>query len=120
MPPSKRSASLATTGRRSTASSEWQASRGRAALRRASARNYNRPVGTNSRFRDLTASWWPPAANVGEDDNVVAFLDADDDGDADFVIGSLSGPDRLIVNDGRGRKRWISVSHAASRPCASP
>lgn len=54
------------------------------------------------RFRDMTASWWPPAANVGEDDNVVAFLDADDDGDADFVIGSLSGPDRLLVNDGRG------------------
>jgi hypothetical protein len=54
------------------------------------------------RFRDMTAWWWPPAANIGEDDNVVAFLDADDDGDADFVIGSLSGPDRLIVNDGRG------------------
>jgi hypothetical protein len=54
------------------------------------------------RFRDVTASWWPPVANVGEDDNVVAFLDADDDGDADFVIGSLSGADRLLVNDGRG------------------
>ena len=54
------------------------------------------------RFRDVTASWWLPAANVGEDDNMVAFLDADDDGDADFVIGSLSGPDRLLVNDGRG------------------
>jgi hypothetical protein len=55
------------------------------------------------RFRDVTASWWPAQHNVGEDDNMVAFLDADSDGDADFVIGSLSGPDRLLVNDGRGQ-----------------
>ena len=54
------------------------------------------------RFRDVTAAWWPPAHNVGEDDNMVAFLDADSDGDADFVVGSLSGPDRLLVNDGAG------------------
>ncbi len=54
------------------------------------------------RFRDVTAAWWPPAANVGEDDNMAAFLDADNDGDADLVIGSLTGPDRLLVNDGRG------------------
>ncbi|MGQ0735921.1 MAG: FG-GAP repeat domain-containing protein [Acidobacteriota bacterium] len=55
------------------------------------------------RFRDATDAWWPPAANVGEDDNMVAFLDFDSDGDADFVVGSLSGPDRLVINDGRGR-----------------
>ena len=55
------------------------------------------------RFRDATDAWWPPADNVGEDDNMVAFLDFDSDGDADFVVGSLSGPDRLLVNDGRGR-----------------
>ena len=54
------------------------------------------------RFRDVTPSWWPAAENVGEDDNMVAFLDADSDGDADFVVGSLSGPDRLLVNDGKG------------------
>lgn len=54
------------------------------------------------RFRDATAQWWPADANIGEDDNMVAFLDVDSDGDADFVIGSLSGPDRLILNDGRG------------------
>jgi hypothetical protein len=54
------------------------------------------------RFLDTTAAWWPPAQNVGEDDNMVAFLDADSDGDADFVVGSLSGPDRLLVNDGKG------------------
>jgi hypothetical protein len=55
------------------------------------------------RFHDATDAWWPADANVGEDDNMVAFLDYDSDGDADFVIGSLSGPDRLLVNDGRGR-----------------
>ncbi len=54
------------------------------------------------RFVDATAGWWPPAHNVGEDDNMVAFLDVDSDGDADFVVGSLSGPDRLLVNDGHG------------------
>ena len=55
------------------------------------------------RFRDATEAWWPAAHNIGEDDNMVAFLDYDSDGDADFVVGSLSGPDRLLVNDGRGR-----------------
>ncbi len=55
------------------------------------------------RFRDATQAWWPEDANVGEDDNMAAFLDADSDGDADFVVGSLSGPDRLLVNDGKGR-----------------
>src|SRR4030095_12359750 len=52
------------------------------------------------RFRDATAQWWPADANIGEDDNMVAFLDFDSDGDADFVIGSLSGPDRLPSNRG--------------------
>lgn len=55
------------------------------------------------RFRDATDAWWPAAHNIGEDDNMVAFLDADADGDADVVIGSLSGPDRLLLNDGSGR-----------------
>ena len=55
------------------------------------------------RFRDATAQWWPADQNIGEDDNMVAFLDFDSDGDADFVIGSLSGPDRLLINDGKGR-----------------
>lgn len=57
------------------------------------------------RFLDATDAWWPTRENIGEDDNVVAFLDVDSDGDADFVIGSLSGPDRLLLNDGKGHLR---------------
>ena len=57
------------------------------------------------RFVDATDAWWPNSENVGEDDNVVAFLDYDSDFDADFLIGSLSGPDRLLINDGTGRLR---------------
>ena len=34
---------------------------------------------------------------------MAAFLDFDADGDADIVVGSLSGPDRLPINDGKGR-----------------
>jgi hypothetical protein len=60
------------------------------------------------RFRDATDAWWPDAENPGEDDNVVAYLDFDSDGDADFLIGSLSGPDRLMINDGAGRLRVAS------------
>ena len=29
-------------------------------------------------------------------------LDVESDGDADFIIGSLDGPDRLLINDGSG------------------
>jgi hypothetical protein len=54
------------------------------------------------RFRDATDVLWPAADNIGEDDNVVAYLDFDQDGDADFLIGSLSGADRLLINDGSG------------------
>ena len=53
-------------------------------------------------FEDATADWWPNEENPGEDDNNIAFLDVDSDGDADFLIGSLTGPDRLMINDGSG------------------
>ncbi|HUS66704.1 MAG TPA: VCBS repeat-containing protein, partial [Kofleriaceae bacterium] len=43
---------------------------------------------------------WPDAENAGADDNAVVVLDVDSDGDPDFVIASLSGDDRLMVNDG--------------------
>jgi hypothetical protein len=59
----------------------------------------------NGSFRDRTSELWPDSDNIGEDDNMVAFLDADSDGDADFLLGSLTGPDRLLENDGKGRFR---------------
>lgn len=55
------------------------------------------------RFVDVTEKWWPEESNPGYDDNIVVALDVESDGDADFVIGSLDGPDRLLVNDGQGR-----------------
>ena len=44
----------------------------------------------------------PGQAPYGYDDNNVVFLDVDSDGDADFLVGSLDGPDRILLNDGAG------------------
>lgn len=53
-------------------------------------------------FRDVSDTQWPSAENIGEDDNNVVFLDFDSDGDADFLLSSLTGEDRLLENDGQG------------------
>lgn len=58
--------------------------------------------GPGGRYRDATWEHWPPDSNIGEDDNHVAFLDFDSDGDADFLVASLTGPERLLINDGAG------------------
>jgi hypothetical protein len=55
------------------------------------------------RFTDATADLWPNESNIPGDDNVIVFLDAESDGDADFVIGALDVPDRLLINDGTGK-----------------
>jgi MYXO-CTERM domain-containing protein len=67
-------------------------------------------------FTDRTSTLWPTAQNIGADDNAVAFLDADSDGDADFVIGSLGGADRLLRNDGNGALTVESVMTDAATP----
>ena len=55
-------------------------------------------------FRDATARLWADSENPDDmDDNMDAFLDFDSDGDADLLIGSLSDPDRLLINDGSGK-----------------
>ncbi len=54
------------------------------------------------RFLDITAEWWPDSENMGYDDNLALYLDFDSDGDPDILVGSLDGPDRLLINDGRG------------------
>jgi hypothetical protein len=59
-------------------------------------------------FADATGNCWPADANPGYDDNVIVAFDVDSDGDADFVIGSLDGPDRLVINDGCGDLRVVA------------
>lgn len=59
------------------------------------------------RFRDATHELWPDESNIGEDDNNIAFLDYDSDGDPDFLVSSLTGEDRLLVNNGEGQFQLI-------------
>ena len=54
-------------------------------------------------FIDATEELWPDSENIGEDDNNVVFLDFDSDGDPDFLLSSLTGEDRLLMNDGKGK-----------------
>lgn len=65
------------------------------------------------RFTDATDDWWPDEANLSADDAVIVFLDADADGDADFLIASLNGPDRLLINDGTGHLTLESAAFDA-------
>ncbi|MBK9753235.1 MAG: VCBS repeat-containing protein [Nannocystis sp.] len=68
-------------------------------------------------FDDATADLWPANANIAGDDNMVAFLDVESDGDADFVIAGLFGnDDRLILNDGSGH---LSLQPGAFAPADS-
>ncbi|UCC54228.1 MAG: VCBS repeat-containing protein, partial [Anaerolineaceae bacterium] len=60
-------------------------------------------------FVDETAKLWPDDQNLGYDDSIVAFFDFESDGDADIVIGSLDGPDRLQINDGDGGLTLMEV-----------
>lgn len=55
------------------------------------------------KFIDATDELWPDSENIGMDDNNIVFLDYDSDKDPDFLISSLTGEDRLLVNDGTGK-----------------
>lgn len=68
-------------------------------------------------FSDATDTLWPEEANVGEDDNMALFFDHESDGDADLIIGSLSGDDRLLINDGSGA---LSLADDAFSGAATP
>jgi hypothetical protein len=61
-------------------------------------------------YVDVTPEWWPNEANVGEDDNIINFLDVDSDGDADFIVGSLTGAERLLINDGAGHLSLVTTA----------
>ena len=55
--------------------------------------------------------------NPAEDDNAVVFLDVDSDGDADMLVASLSGADRLLLNDGTGH---FTLSPITATPDDTP
>lgn len=60
----------------------------------------NRGDGT---FADETSTRLTGTANpAGADDNTMVWLDVDNDGDSDVLIGTL-GTDRLLINDGTGK-----------------
>lgn len=59
------------------------------------------------KFIDATETHWPDSDNIGKDDNNIIFLDYDSDGDPDFLISSLTGEDRLLVNNGNGKFNLI-------------
>src|SRR5829696_333478 len=61
-------------------------------------------------FDNETSRLWPDSENVGFDDNMDTFLDFDSDGDADLLIGSLTDPDRLLINDVSGKLKLINDS----------
>lgn len=51
-------------------------------------------------FVDATSELLPGALRT--DDNMVAFVDVDSDGDPDALVGNFGTRDRLLVNDGAG------------------
>jgi hypothetical protein len=60
---------------------------------------------SGKRFVDKTPELFPPSENPPRDNNMVVYLDYDSDGDADALLCSLTGPDRLLINDGKGHLR---------------
>jgi uncharacterized protein (TIGR03382 family) len=68
------------------------------------------------RYVDATSTWLTGTTNPGDDDNMIAYLDVDADGDADVLVGSLGGPDRLLENDGTGRMTLVSGAIPGNSP----
>jgi enediyne biosynthesis protein E4 len=62
----------------------------------------------NGRFADVT-SRAGPFFDTPEVSRGAAFGDIDNDGDTDIVIGTDSGPVRLLINNVGNRSHWIGV-----------
>jgi hypothetical protein len=74
----------------------------------------NRGDGT---FEDGTETWLPPdAQEAWADDNVAVFLDYDQDGLPDVLIGSLNGDDRVLRNTGSRFERVTGAFEGPSSP----
>jgi hypothetical protein len=56
-------------------------------------------------FVDASPKLWADRDNPAVDDNLAIMLDYDSDGDADVLVASLAGPDRILMNDGTGHLR---------------
>lgn len=54
-------------------------------------------------FSDETRTRLRTGSNLNADDNKMQCVDIDQDGDADVMIASLSGNERVLLNDGTGK-----------------
>jgi hypothetical protein len=63
-------------------------------------------------FVNASPRLWKDRDNPAVDDNLAVMLDYDSDGDPDVLVASLAGPDRVLMNDGRGDLRlnvnWVN------------
>jgi hypothetical protein len=75
---------------------------------------HNRGDGT---FADETSTRMTGTANPATDDNASVWLDANDDGAPDLLVASLSGADRLLLNDGHG---VLSLAPTTATPNDTP
>lgn len=69
----------------------------------------------NANFTDETDA--RVTGNPGEDDNGVACVDIDDDGDLDAVVLSLGTPERLLENDGTGNFTFVAAAFPGPTDC---
>jgi hypothetical protein len=56
-------------------------------------------------FVNASQRLWKDRDNPAVDDNLAVMLDYDSDGDPDVLVASLAGPDRILINNGRGHLR---------------
>ncbi len=65
-------------------------------------------------FVEMSAALLPGANNPNFDDNDSKFLDYDNDGDLDFIVARLLGPERIYRNDGASFTLTTAVIQSVS------